>query len=303
MVHGDSITVGATSRSVELQVPVLNALLGVIRPVADELGYPATVRAVFPNGSDYALNATERTVAISTVPAWHLWHKSNIGVYGAGRNGNAVLDLLGTLVAQQTFKSWTLDIGEVEGLSASKSPLERYPALDAFARDRCASFTHPLTHEQLLANLTHHEVRIARDSGDDYFVQHGWDGRIFIANDGGSHHFAAAQYIATRLGEKVPLKARLHRYRIKPTSVDRLRVAYEVFAVPSDIAMSRELRDGLRRVGAEYYFTHLPSQHPGHHALFLPRSNGRSVRVASVLRERNLTDLGRHLARLAQGQG
>ena len=38
---------------------------------------------------------------------------------------------------------------------------------------------------------------------------YGWSEKIFLVNSGGSHHFAAAQYIAKRLSIQVPISGRI----------------------------------------------------------------------------------------------
>ncbi|WP_348273413.1 DUF6685 family protein [Halopseudomonas sp. SMJS2] len=273
----------------------------VIYPLLDEFGYPASIKAVLAEGDGYQLNTPSRTIALGCIPSWHHWHLFNTGNHGTGNGGEVVLDMIRGLVSVQEFANWTCDITEVSGLGAAKSPLERYLTMDAFAESCCAEFIHPLTESRLRENLAHNQVRILRDEGNDYFVQHDWDGRVFLANDGGAHHFAAAQYVARRLSIPVPLKAKLYRHRINPVAVKRLRVAYEIFAIPTGLSLSERCWAGLRRVGANSHLMQLPSQHASHHAIFLPRCNARSQRVANAMREGGLTDLGLHLSMLAQG--
>src|SRR3546814_4338531 len=68
-----------------------------------------------------------------------------------------------------------------------------------------------ISHDRLRRNLAHNEIRILdKNSKADFFVRHTWDGRVFLANSGGSHHFAAARLIAGELGDKVPLNGLLY---------------------------------------------------------------------------------------------
>lgn len=51
---------------------------------------------------------------------------------------------------------------------------------------------------KLAKNLAWDEIRIISHVDHDYFATWAWDGRVFLMNSGGSHHFAAAKYIAAR---------------------------------------------------------------------------------------------------------
>ncbi len=105
------------------------------------------------------------------------------------------------------------DIRDIEGLSSSKSKLEKYPTLDDFAVRGTTEFLDDISEENLNKMLDYSEMRIINNPNtSDHFIQHQWDGRIFLVNSGGSHHFAAARYIAKKLKKEVAITGRLERY-------------------------------------------------------------------------------------------
>lgn len=272
-----------------------------ILPIADELGYPATIKSMLSNQDDLRLPEVARTTAFSMVPDWHSWADIG-GVLGTGAEAGQIWEHLTQLSTRQQFEKWKLDITDIEGLCASKSPLDQHSTLDDFAEARASHLINPLTLPQLRACLDHDQVKITRPTNNaDYLLQYSWDGRIFLANDGGSHHFAAARYIASKLNTPVSLEARLYRYCMNSATVRQLCDSYEIFALPSDLVLGGHFCIALRRMGAEYYFTPLPNQYRDFHAVFLPKNKVRSMRVANVLRQSGVTDLGQHLTLLAQG--
>ncbi|CAM5427238.1 putative protein OS=Stutzerimonas stutzeri OX=316 GN=CXK94_17845 PE=4 SV=1 [Stutzerimonas stutzeri] len=67
---------------------------------------------------------------------------------------------------------------------------------------------------KLAKNLAWDEIRIISHVDHDYFATWAWDGRVFLMNSGGSHHFAAAKYIAARLEQPVELTGTYKNLRV-----------------------------------------------------------------------------------------
>ncbi|KVK87586.1 hypothetical protein WJ44_32660 [Burkholderia ubonensis] len=84
--------------------------------------------------------------------------------------------------------------------------------------------------------LSHREVRILRrDPGDAVGVRL-WDGRLFLYNAGGSHHFAGAHYIASEIKMGIPLRARLEVIELRIPAIRWLLAQFIPIAVPRAIA-------------------------------------------------------------------
>lgn len=211
------------------------------------------------------------------------WAKSRGGHYESTERTCQALAELGQC---KTIEPYELDIAMVDGMGASKSDLEDYNSMATFAEQCCSHLITPLTDDQLRTNLAWDEVRIMRPGGSDYFSRYAWDGRIFLNNSGGSHHFAAAQYIACKLGRKVPLIGRLYDYSLDKQAVDALGREFEVFALPdNNPAVSNAFHDGMASFGATYFRLPLPRGHQSAQAILLPKSEDRSRQVATLLRE------------------
>lgn len=125
----------------------------------------------------------------------------------------------GRLCVMRRAASFSFDIAEVEGIAASKSSDRFFPTVGAFGADYAAYIKAPVTEVGLTKMLSHREVRIAMPDGTDRVMLRLWDGRLFLVNAGGSHHFAAAAYIARRTNSKVPLTADLTVHMLNEAAV------------------------------------------------------------------------------------
>lgn len=89
-----------------------------------------------------------------------------------------------------------------------------------------------ITADKLRKNLAWNKIRILhRDYPSDYFARYLWDGRVSFINSGGSHHFTATRYIASRIGASVPLRGKLHTDPINEMAVASLQRDYEMFVI------------------------------------------------------------------------
>lgn len=197
----------------------------------------------------------------------------------------------------------TVEIQAIEGMSASKSTLTDVDSMKAFALRSCPDWIADVSAHHLYLNLAHHQVRIVRESTCDGLSCYAWDGRLFLVNAGGSHHFATAQYMAAALHTDVPIEANLTVHALDPEAVAAL--CYQFTMVLVDDLNS--FHDAMRSFGATYYPLDLPAL-PEHHppgsayVVLLPRDHRRSRRAADALVAGGLPDVGEHLTRLAAGQ-
>jgi hypothetical protein len=261
--------------------------------------------------------------AMHSVVRWHTWGLSRNGanrwpwrddgfLMGWRRSGHYYENHqihdgdLAAIGADETRRGVELDIGDVEVLYGSKSPLENFETLGEFARGRCAGLLADLSAQALADNLRHDEIRIINrpDGGGDSFAVHLWDGRVCLSNSGGSHHFAAARLIAEQLKQPVPLRGLLSVRWINSGSVEALMKRYEVFALGDvDARASVGFHDALRSFRAAYFWRDLPGPHYDHlRAYFFPRDDGRAMKVAALLREARAADVLAHVRELAGRQ-
>ena len=174
--------------------------------------------------------------------------------------------------------------------------------MDEMVERNSKSMIDEISLEKLQENLDHDEIRIIHHPNSDNFSKHLWDGRVFLQNGGGSHHFAAARYIAKRLNKPVPLTGSLYVYGLNEVSVRGLCDDYEIFAISDKDAISNEFHASLKSYGATYLGHQLPHPYREIRAIFLPKNESRSMKVAKALRNSNNFDLGNYLLQICLRQ-
>lgn len=194
---------------------------------------------------------------------------------------------------------WTCDIQQVHGFSASKSDLTKFRSMDEMVECNSRELIAEVSQEALTRNFSHSEIRIVRPSTSDFFKYHEWDGRLFLMNDGGSHHFAASKYIAKRIGMPVRLLARLHTYSLSPAAIVSLRRDFDIFLISDEAAISVAFHAAMESFRATWLWTHVPRPYEHTKAILLPKEERRSRCVAQALRKAGIVDLGAYLDDLA----
>jgi hypothetical protein len=139
------------------------------------------------------------------------------------------------ICTSRAFGPITLDIREITCLSASKGPLGRSETLDEFAVAECQREIGPATAKQLEACLSYYGVRLTspfRDDGEQLSAVAWSGGTIYWPNYDGSHHFAAARYIAGVLNQPVPITAPLTSYSIDRNAIATLADEFVTWVMP-----------------------------------------------------------------------
>jgi len=294
----------------------MTTILNTIRDFAiDQLGSPATITRILRESNPIAALPIPPPVVHmeAGVVHWQRWNESRSDGYGPGvlhgydhRNGLREgwarhVPSLERIVSQTIVPHFSCDITDVDGIGAAKGFPERFAELDAWVENDSPEMIHPMTAETLQRDLDHREIRIFDPEGGDYFVRHAWDGRLFLSNAGGAHHFAAARYLARRLGQKVPLEGKLYSYAFNASAIEELRNEFAMFTIPYDVLFGAGLQDALQSFHAPYYWRNMPREYPGIMVIFLPKSCDRSMRIAQVMRKIGMLDFGAYLQDIHQG--
>jgi len=195
---------------------------------------------------------------------------------------------------------WLCDISKVHGFAASKSELKNFQSMDQMVETNSREMISEISEGMLQANLAHDEIRLIHRNKSDYFMVTSWDDRLFLINAGGSHHFAAAKYIAKRLPQTVPLRGKLHRLRLNERAISSLRSDYDMFLLSNEQTAWHEFFEALMSFRATWLWHEMPRPLKNTRAVLLPRNEQRSRCVARLLHEQGATDLGAHLAHIAQ---
>ena len=293
----------------------------VIEGIREDCGQPVSLcRALAAHPQmRAALEAPAPCIHASSVPRWH-----ELGVYpplsGPRRQRGFLLGWHATGGRWQSFhiirpeyakiarreieQGWRCDMTEIDGFAASKADLWAFPSTDAMAEARCQWLISEIAPERLAKSLAHSEIRIIHSSGtSDYFTRYLWDGRLWLMNDGGSHHTAAAKYLSARLSQRVPLEGTRYTYSLNALAIASLRRDFEMFVIgDEDAESSNDFFKAMERFRATWLWHPLPHPYEGARAVLLPRSEARSMRVAVELRSAGFADLGAHLAALCARQ-
>ncbi len=289
--------------------------------IQEDFGRPARLsRLLGENGGEcrIQLQPPRRGIGCGGVVRWHelgqphysQWPRRERGtlmgwtVRGGNDYGSFTVQRseLGAIGLCEVVEDWSCEINEVEGLSASKSSLENFDSMDEWIKFHRPRQVDAITPQKLEENMLHGEVRIIHAPGVDHFARYSWDGRIFLMNHGGSHHFAAARYIAARLPKRINLRGSLYKYSLNAQAIASLRQDFEMFVIPSAGAIAAGLRLAMEGFKATWLWQTMPRPFESTRAVLLPRAERRSRRAAAELRKFGVADLGQQLDALLETQ-
>jgi len=300
-------------------LPLLKTILGSIQ---ESCGYPASLYSLLDTQPDLSIQLDEPAcnIAFESVVRWHewgdaplthtLWPRRQRGevmgwryVGGTYSSFYVTLDAFANFGSCEITEGWECDIQDITGLAVSKSELKDFDSLDRMVEINSRDMIEPVTAEKLDENLAHREIRILHNNGSfDFFARYRWHDRLFLMNSGGSHHFAAARYIAARIEHPVPLRGTLRTYAINEMAVASLQRDYDMFVIADTPQASLAFQDTMQRFQASYLWKDLPRPYRDCRAILLPRTNARSMRVSAVLHDAGFFDLGRYLNKLVERQ-
>ncbi|CJL91587.1 Uncharacterised protein [Streptococcus pneumoniae] len=261
-----------------------------IQETAKGIGAGAVVR-----WHDFGSLIYERGIYRDKLNGWT--HCRTYGRYGSTSIECAPLLRVGS---EMQIQRWRCDIQQVDGFSASKSELKEFATMDDMVVRNSPEMIDEISPAKLAKNLAWDEIRIISHVDHDYFATWAWDGRVFLMNSGGSHHFAAAKYIAARLEQPVELTGTYKIYGLCEQAITELRREYGMFVLSHEPDAWLGFNEAMARFKATYYWKTLPRPHNHQRcAIFLPLKEKRSAMVARILKENNFQDLGAYLAGLA----
>lgn len=294
---------------------LLNAL---VVPIHQCRGNPIAVKCMIDQHPTLTAKVTPQpsTIALSDIPPWHegyrllledTWRNNRVVLRGWVPRRGGWMEPVGierpeyTAIGRETkIDDWACEIQDVEGLGASKSDLTGFDSLDSMVQRNSPEMIDEIAPAKLQTNLAHGEIRIIHQANtSDCFIRHDWDGRVFLSNSGGSHHFAAARLIARLLGQKVPLRGRLYQRGVNAAPVAALTRDYAMFVVTNDLLVMHAFSEAMEGYRAPWFSHKLPGQLGDVRAVLLPRQDERAMRVAQLLQSAGAANFCRLLADLA----
>lgn len=262
------------------------------------------------------------TISLQDITKWHtfdfnyetrLWSKSSHKQPNCDAlQGRLIPDVLGLQVA---IDSYECDISAIQGFTCSKSNLSEFDSIDKMIITNRPGMIAECTNEVLRRHLQWPEIRIINQvDSSDSLVFHAWDGRLFLSNSGGSHHFAAARYIAGKLDEKVTIQGRLKINYLCPDTISDFNDKYASVAINLPYEFRREfitlvLNCGIQPLTSNIPCSSLLSIEFGDEAktrrgtiLLLPKDEPIAVKVHSILVDAGLVDFGLYISDLIDKQ-
>lgn len=226
-----------------------------------------------------------------------IWHYTKNNNDGSGRliPRNYKFELLSQLVEQHQILAWETDISQLHGFSSSKSTLTDFESLHDMVLINSQPMIEDVSEQGLVKNLAHNQIRIINSpTTSDFFVRYAWDGRLYLVNAGGSHHLAAAKYIAFKLNKNVSLKARYVEYSLNRDVLKKLIYEYRIFLIDERSDDFHEaLLKALGRLQHDFVEVEL-SVHICEHGklLFLFSKYKETKAIADLLTKRGFQDIG-----------
>jgi hypothetical protein len=288
--------------------------------VKESLGNPVRVRRFLGDHPDFRADILkpENNISGERVPAWHRLGQEGWG-WGVGGRRGSTFELMGwrnvdnhygsftascpalsNLVRRTDLERWSCDLQDIHGFSASKSKLETFSSMDEMVETNSREMIQDISAAGLRKNLAHDEIRLLRESPTDWLEVHQWDRRMYVVNSGGSHHLAAAKYIAARIQAPVPLVAPLRYYSFDEAAVGLLRATYDVYLVNDEPHLANAFHDAMKSAGVTWLWQDMPKPYDKTRAIFLPRAELVAMRVSEAFRDAGYVDLGQHLQDVAR---
>lgn len=279
--------------------------------VQEDFGRPASLVRLLSSGAIGLPPITPAALSAdgNSIMQWHEWLSEPSSIIGWSHQSAAYYvsgswpfeaRKIGAPVKAPTNVS--VNIGNIEMLTASKAVLADFADLDEMASARCADLITPANGAQLRACMAHPQTARLLSGEDAHLIVHAWDGRLVLSNSGGSHHFAAARYLARVLGEPITITAPATEYRLDTVAVTFLHNLYGVFVIDSTPESTNAFHQGMKAFEAPYFHSDLPRPASGLQAVFLPRKHHRAKTVIETLQAAGAADLGAHLVQLASQQ-
>ncbi|OOF59707.1 DUF6685 family protein [Rodentibacter myodis] len=141
-----------------------------------------------------------------------------------------LLPMLKSLLSSKMIPNWLCEIQTITNVSSSKSLLSEFTNLNDLVLQDSQDLISEITLENLSKNMRHYESKIFHVETEIVSCEL-WSKTFTWHNTGGSHHFAAARYIANELGKEVKLTVNLELTYLDEEQFHSLFSKYEIFII------------------------------------------------------------------------
>jgi hypothetical protein len=129
--------------------------------------------------------------------------------------------------------------------------------------------------------MKHYQIRT-----DDSIFYYKYANRYAIINSGGSHHFAAAKYIAMKLDTPYYIVRGVYEVMLNPATVNHICNQYNMFVIDNN-GFHYLANMSIKNSNFEFYYKQFPIKHVNKSVIFLPKKNYYSNAFAQELKSRN----------------
>lgn len=194
----------------------------------------------------------ENSIELNGVIPFHKIHNASLT---SSFNSINFKEYLNNLVHTVTIDNFETDISKIDGLSSSKDAcdFDKFKTIAQFAEKTCqnlieqidmANLTYTLSHERNLLNNTDLSIDL-----EELHI-YSWQNKIYWKNGGGSHHFAAAQYLANKMNVLVKVVGELQIQYLDSNAVANFNNRFDAFMLPVSFfnaleSMNSDLCKGL----------------------------------------------------------
>lgn len=256
---------------------------------------------------------TDRTITANAVPQWQTFNRQATRVNKAGwmrgfhSEGEGVHNWVAFEEYSYAFaelnveetEDWEGDLLDIAGIVSLATVPEGVKTLEEYATE-WRTLGKDISEAALEAALADPALNRLM-SGEATLKFFGWDDRVFLDDPEALEKLAEAQCIARKLGKKVPVRGSVVSHHLSYKAVRGLREEFELRVIAPSPQFSHNFFVAMREMAIPYYVCELPSPLRGTVFLF-PKTNRKSVQVATRLSNSCVMDLGKYLEDLAANQ-
>ncbi|HDX0990398.1 TPA: hypothetical protein RNX34_002132 [Pasteurella multocida] len=165
-------------------------------------------------------------------PKFIEWNRYHNGDLISSIQHEELFNLFSQIISCVHKKQWEFEIQTINNVSNSKSDLINLYSLDELVVQDSQDLIPSISLESMQKNMKHYESKIFHTNNEDVSCEL-WTGRVTWHNNGGSHHFAAARYIAKQLNHPINLISKLDIYSLNSNVITKIFRKYTIFLLSS----------------------------------------------------------------------
>lgn len=246
------------------------------------------------------------SIALDDIIRWDLWldSKEYLTLNGYVRSGSRYIHnpmrINLSPFCIRTASQWNGKLTDITGIANSKSELSKFISIEEFALNNCGELiNNEYTANNIERLMNHSQIRLF-DKFKEPLFSFSWADKLYLCNSGGSHHFAAAYYIAKKINYDVTLKLELVHHALNPTALIKLQSQFYMIVLDSLENGRYHFENEMERKRIDYYIYSLPKPVTHLSLILLPKNNILSANVFISAIRFGAFDFGQYIAKIAK---